>query len=67
MGARTYSREIIMKALHYFITWLHMGGYAGYVWSAYFSVFAVFMTHFVVVKLQTKRVFRMLKRGVSAT
>jgi heme exporter protein CcmD len=65
MGASTYSREIVMKDMNYLITWLHMGGYASYIWPAYLSVFAVFMTHFVVVKLQTKRVFRMLKGGMN--
>jgi heme exporter protein CcmD len=54
-----------MKDMNYLITWLHMGGYASYIWPAYLSVFAVFMTHFVVVKLQTKRVFRMLKGGMN--
>jgi heme exporter protein CcmD len=47
------------------LNWFQMGGYAGYVWPAYLSVLAVFVTHFWVVKMQTKRVMRMLKRGIN--
>lgn len=46
------------------LVWLQMGGYAGYVWSAYGAVLFVFAWHLVQIKAQKKRVWQLLRRGM---
>ncbi|MDF1678584.1 MAG: heme exporter protein CcmD [Legionellaceae bacterium] len=45
-----------------FTSWLYMGGYAPYVWSAYGAVFVMFVGQLIYVKRQKKQVLRALKR-----
>lgn len=43
------------------IEWLHMGGYANYVWPAYLLVLGVFAAHFFKLKVRKKKIKRVLK------
>ena len=38
-----------------FLQWINMGGYSGYVWSAYGLVFLVLIMELVMIRFQKKR------------
>lgn len=44
------------------MSWLNMGGYAAYVWSAYGAVALVFVGHWWRAKTEQKRILKRLGR-----
>ena len=51
--------------MHAFMTWLKMGGYAMYVWSAYGTVFVVLMVNLIQTNVDKKRTWRRLQRWMA--
>lgn len=47
-----------------FFHWWAMGGYASYVWSAYGSVFGIFILTFVIHRKQRYRLYQQLKKNL---
>lgn len=45
-----------------FLTWLEMGGYAIYVWSAYGFLFLVFVIHLLSIQFRYTRIWKDLKK-----
>lgn len=49
-------------AFHHWSTFIHMGGYAGYVWSAYGVVVLLAFAVAVVCRIRFRRIARMIKQ-----
>ena len=47
--------------MNHFITWCSMGGYAGYVWSAYALVVVVLIAAIPVIKLQRRQIRKQMQ------
>ena len=45
-----------------FLTWLHMGGYANYVWLTYIIALALFTVHAYKCKKHKAQIYKKLQR-----
>lgn len=48
--------------LNEFFTWLEMGGYGSYVWTAYGCLFLVFIFHLMGIRLGKTRIWKKLEQ-----